>query len=162
MYGKHFESMYTGSMVGSGAMAFALMGYVIANLRPDATVGAQVELNPRLLALILGESQASVQKAIEFLCAPDPASRSKDEGGRRLVRLGEYAYRVVNGAKYHAMRTEAERRDYNRVAKQRERMKKRGTALPGEQAYVRSGDEHAQDRILDEANERATKNGERV
>src|ERR1700742_1263807 len=32
-YGKHYAGMYEGSMVGKGAIAFALMGYVIANMR---------------------------------------------------------------------------------------------------------------------------------
>ena len=30
MYGKHFASMYEGSLYGSGAVVFAVWGYVIA------------------------------------------------------------------------------------------------------------------------------------
>lgn len=125
MYGKHFASMYTGSMVGAGALVFAVMGYVIANMRPDEEVGAQVELNPKLIAMILGEKESDVQETINFLCNQDPNSRTPEEGGRRLVKLGQFDYRVVNGAKYVAIRNEEERRAYNRDAKRRQRDRKR-------------------------------------
>lgn len=136
MYGKHFASMYEGSMVGAGAVVFAVMGYIIANAVPDRTVGTQVELNPKLLAFILGEKEADVAKAIEFLCTPDGNSRTKEEQGRRLVRLGQFSYRVVNGAKYRAMRDEEKRREQNREAKRRERLKN-GKPLVGEESTLR-------------------------
>ena len=40
-FGKHFASMYEGSLVGSGPVVFAVMGYVIANQKPDFTLGSQ-------------------------------------------------------------------------------------------------------------------------
>lgn len=129
--------MYAGSMVGAGAVVFAVMGYVIAMQRPDRSVGSQVELNPRLLAAILGEPVDAVERAIEYLCAPDPQSTTADEGGRRLVRLGQFAYRVVNGPKYLAIRNEETRRQQVREAQRRHRAKHRHTALPGEDATVR-------------------------
>lgn len=125
MYGKHFASMYERSMIGSGAIVFAVWGYVIATARPDADVGAQVTLNPVLLAAILGEEVKDVEEAIEFLCAPDRRSTSKDEGGRRLIRLGEFDYRVVNYARYRAMRDEEKRREQNREAQARFREKQK-------------------------------------
>lgn len=125
-------------MVGSGAHVFAVMGYVIANMRPDVKVGAQVELNPRLLSFIIGEKEAVILEAIERLCAPDPESRTKVDDGRRLIRMGQFDYQVVNGAKYLAIRDEEARRESNREAKRRERSKKNGTPLPGETAYVRA------------------------
>jgi len=136
MYGKHFSSMYEGSMVGAGAAVFAVMGYVIANAVPDRTVGTQVELNPKLIAFILGESQKEVEKAIEFLCQPDPESRTKVEQGRRLIRLGQFDYKVVNGEKYRAMRDEEKRREQNREAKRREREKPH-RPLKGEDATLK-------------------------
>lgn len=136
MYGKHFSSMYEGSMVGAGSHVFALMGYVIANQKPDKQVGAQVRLNPVLLATIFGEKEDLVQDAIDFLCAPDPKSTTPAEGGRRLVKIGQFDYRVVNGAKYLAIRNEEARREQNREAQRRKREKEQGKALPGEKAYV--------------------------
>lgn len=142
--------MYEGSMVGAGSVVFAVWGYVIANQSPDKTVGSQVDLNSRLLAFILGEDESEVERAIEFLCNPDPKSRSKTEGGRRLVKIGEYSYRVVNGAKYRAIRDQETRREQNREAKRRQRLKN-GKPLPGEESYVQavdSGDFDAADRIV--------------
>ncbi len=121
-FGKHFSTMYQGSMVGSGAIVFALMGYVISNQAP---VGEEllVELNPKLLGFILGEEEAKVEQAIEFLCKADPNSRSKEESGKRLVRVGQFAYRVVNGRKYREMAKAERRKVLNREAKRRERAK---------------------------------------
>ncbi len=107
--------MYEGSMVGAGAHVFALMGYVIANYRPDPVVGGQVRLNPTLLATIFGESETRMQSAIDYLCAADPNSTTPAEDGRRLVKIGQFDYRVVNAAKYLAIKNEEERREANRI-----------------------------------------------
>jgi hypothetical protein len=116
MFGKHFGSMYTGSLAGSGAVVFAVMGYVIANARPDKVVGGQVELNPLILGTMLGEPQERIEKAIEFLCSPDPKSRTKKLDGRRLVKLSEFDYQVVNFDKYRKIKDEETRREQNRQA----------------------------------------------
>lgn len=139
MYGKIFGSMFEGSMVGSGAVVFATMSYVIANMRPDRKNGAVVELNPKLLAFVLGESEKDVQAAIDLLCKPDKNSRSKEEHGRRLIQLGQFEYKVVNGAKYREIRNEEERRAQNAInqARFRFRQKNPGKPLPGELAYVK-------------------------
>jgi hypothetical protein len=115
--------MYCGSMVGAGFGAYSVMGYVIANMKPDKTVGFQVELNVTLLATVFGEPEKSIQDAIDFLCAPDPGSRTPNEEGRRLVKVGRYAYRVVNGVVYDQLRNEEDRREQNRLAQQRHRLK---------------------------------------
>jgi len=151
MYGKHFQSMYTGSMVGSGALVFAVMGYVIANAVPDRKVGTQVELNPRLLKAILGEPEDAIVRAIEFLCSPDPQSRTKEEEGRRLVRLGQFDYRVVNGEKYRAIRDEETRRQQNRDAQARHRAKSKPSGRETRfAAAVGAGDDDGADRIAAE------------
>lgn len=144
MFGKHFSSMYEGSMVGSGAIVFAVWGYVIAKAVPDRKVGAQVRLHPVLLANTLGESEKDVTKAIEFLCDTDPHSTTKVEQGRRLVKIGEFDYRVVNYAKYRAIRNEEERREQNRVSQATFRAKN-GKPLPGEVAYVQKVESDGQD-----------------
>src|SRR5690349_10469490 len=125
MWGKHFASMYTGSMYGAGAVVFAVWGYVIATMRPDRRVGAQVELNPKLLSSILGEPESEVESAIGKLCAPDPESRTKEADGRRLIRLGQFDYQVVNGATYGLIRNEEHRREYQRLKQKEYRDKKR-------------------------------------
>jgi len=149
MFGRHFESMYRGSMVGAGAPFFAVWGYVIATMRPDKEVGAQVELNPKLLSAIIGEDQKVIEGVIERMCGPDPESRTKKEDGKRLVRLGQFDYRVVNGAKYMAIRNEEERRESNRRRQEKARAKA-GKPLPFEQEAVKAfenGDDATVDRL---------------
>lgn len=133
-FGKHFSSMYSGSMVGAGAIVFAVMGYVIACQKPDKKVGSQVDINPKLLAAILGEDQEEVERAVAYLCSPDPDSTTKKADGRRLIKIGQFSYQVVNGAKYLAIRDEEMRRAQNREAQRRKRAKEH--PLPGEAAYV--------------------------
>ena len=127
-FGKHFAGMYEGSLVGKGSVVFAVMGYVIANQRPELVEGGErlvVGLNPTLLGLILGDGEEAVSKAIEFLCKEDPKSRSKEQKGKRLVRLGQYEYWVVNGRYYRELGREERRREQNRVAAQRHREKEK-------------------------------------
>ena len=87
-----------------------------------------MELNPRLLAAIIGTTEVEIEAAIEFLCRPDPRSRTPDEEGRRLVRLGPFDFRVVNYAKYRRIRDEEDRREQNRLAQERYREKQRRKA----------------------------------
>jgi hypothetical protein len=113
MYGKWYASTFTGSLLGSGPIVISVWSYVIAH-----AVNGAVELNPLLIATVIGGiTPEQVQVAIDELCAPDPKSRSKNEGGRRLVREGEYQYRVVNHAAYRKMRDNTELREYNRMKK---------------------------------------------
>jgi len=125
MYGKHFSSMYSGSMVGSGALYFAVWGYVISHAMPDVKVGTQVELNPKIISAIIGDVQvADIEAVIQKMCSPDPKSRTKSEEGKKLIKLGEFDYQVVNGSKYRAIRDQQARRDQNREAQRRHREKK--------------------------------------
>jgi hypothetical protein len=148
MFGKHFASLYEGSMVGAGAVVFAVWGYVIAKQVPDRLVGSQVRLNPKLLATIIGEEEGEVVKAIKFLCAPDPHSTTKVHDGRRLVKLGEFDYQVVNGAKYRAIRDEESRREQNRLSQLRWRAK-HGKPVPGEVLAMKAETQAEQDRICE-------------
>lgn len=138
-FGKHHASMYRGSMVGKGAEVFAVMGYVIANMVPDREVEGRmvVELNPELLAFIIGEPEAEIEAAIELLCSPDAKSRSKEEDGRRLVRVGQFEYYVVNGWKYRVRRDPEKRREQNLEAQRRYRAKKKEAVVPTKTAAER-------------------------
>lgn len=109
LYGKHFTSMYTGSMYGAGPEVFALWGYVIAHVQ-----SGQVELNPKHIAPILGMKESSVQRVIDLLMSPDPKSRNKNHEGRRLVRTGEYSYDVPTHGHYRDIKSNEDRRVYMR------------------------------------------------
>ena len=132
MYGKSFESKYDGSMIGAGFNVFAVWDYIITKTRRGV-----IELNPTLLAFILGGSEKEVLAAIKFLCSPDVKSRSKAESGARLVKEGEYQYRVVNWDFYSGIKNELDRREYNRVKQAEYRLRKRGKPLKGEVEHER-------------------------
>lgn len=126
MYGKAFESQYEGSMIGAGMNVFAVWNYAFTKARCGA-----VELNPKLLAFILGGTEKQVNDAIQFLSSPDPKSRSKLEEGRRLVREGEYQYRLVNYIKYNAIRNADDLREYNRQKQAEYRSREKAKLAPG-------------------------------
>ena len=109
-YGKLFESLYTGSMVGAGPEVFAVWAYCIANSKPPGVV----EINPVLLGAAIGMKPEEVEAVLEKLCEPDPKSRSKEDEGRRLVREGEFLFRMPTWPKYNELRNEAARREANR------------------------------------------------
>jgi hypothetical protein len=120
--------MYTGSLIGCGALSFAVMGFIIAHAQPvedNGVLTGYVEVNPSYLAKIFGEEEGDVQRAIDFLCRPDPKSRSPEEEGRRLVKIDGFTYRVVNFRKYREGRDVDRRRKQNREAQARWREKKR-------------------------------------
>ena len=83
-------------MVGAGLHVFSVWPYCIAHVRPPGIV----EVNPKLVAAIIGTTSDKVQEALDFLCQPDPDSRSRAEDGRRLVREGQFLYRMVNFQEY--------------------------------------------------------------
>lgn len=126
-FGKHFVSMYEGSMRGRGSPFFAVWGYVISHMRPDAKPATEmlVDLNPEIIAFLLGEKIEVVEKKISEMCEPDPKSRTPDLDGRKLVKLGEYSYAVVNGLTYRRIRNEEERNEYQRVKQAEYREKKK-------------------------------------
>ena len=96
-------------MYGAGVAVFAVWTYVIAHAKRG-----RVELNPRMLADILGGTEEEVKEAIEKLSAPDPNSRHKAYDGRRMVKEGEFQYFLPSWEYYQAIRNEDERRQYNR------------------------------------------------
>ena len=120
MWGKHFESMYEGSMYGAGVAVFAVWGYVISHARKG-----RVELNPKKLADTLGGTVDEIQEAINKLTQPDPQSRHKQNEGRRLIKNGEFQYEIPSWESYQAIRNEDDRREYNRIKQAEYRAKRR-------------------------------------
>jgi len=135
MYGKFFESTFSGSMVGAGTDVFAVWGYIIAH-----TKKGQVELNPTLLASTLGSTVARMEKVIEYLCSADPKSRSPEHEGRRLVREGQFAYFVPSHAKYRSIKNEDERREYNRAKQAESRSRKKSASKLSTRVKARVND----------------------
>ena len=155
-YGKIYARLYDGSMYGKGSLAFAVMGYVISHQYPSSREKDAVmfvELNTAKLADTLGEKEEDVRKTIKFLCSPDADSRSKEEGGRRLVEEEPFKYRVVNGRYYRDLADEERRRLQNVVAQRVHRAKlfwrKQGLPLPGEVEYLKAVAEDAPNSVLE-------------
>ena len=141
MFGKLFESTFYGSMVGAGSHVFAVWSYVISHMKPCQGKQFQVSLNAKVLSAIIGDTPERIQEAIEYLSSPDPESRSKEEEGRRLKKIGEYEYIVVNGARYNRIRTAEELRQKNRDAVHRYRLRKKSaTSLRERQAEREFGE----------------------
>ena len=113
MYGKVFEQMFTGSLVGAGPDVFAVWTYAIVHARSPG----EVELNPRLLSVMLGMTVEEVERVIEKLCSPDPYSRTPDLDGTRMVRRGQFLYFLPNWQKYRDIRNDEERREKERTYK---------------------------------------------
>jgi hypothetical protein len=129
MYGKIFESMYEGSMVGAGPTVFAVWGYCISKADIDGTV----LLNPSLLAATIGTHKPEIEAAIEYLNMPDPNSKNPDHEGRRLLHLSGFQYFVVSLSKYRNIKSNTERREY-----MREYMRKRRATEEGDVSSLQS------------------------
>ena len=127
MFGKLFAQTFTGSMYGAGPTRFAVWAYVIASKNLSTSM---VEVNPLVLADLIGTDPASIEDAIAYLTAPDPMSRTGTEDGRRMVHEGGFLYRVVNAPIYNAIRNEQERREYMREAKRRQRKRESESEAP--------------------------------
>lgn len=130
MYGRIFKTTFAGSMVGAGTAVFAVWAYTLAHVDRDGSV----ELNPRLLAGILGDDVETIRSAIEFLCQPDPESRSIAEEGRRLVQAGTFMYEVVNYVEYARLTSAETVKMYNRINKAEYRARRRAREL-GPEGY---------------------------
>lgn len=77
MYGKSFESMYEGSMIGAGINVFAVWNYIITKGRKGF-----VEINPKLLAFTLGGTEADVVSALTTYNSQIPTA---GQGSVRVV-----------------------------------------------------------------------------
>lgn len=121
MYGKIFASLYKGTMRGQ-SNAILVFTYMLAT----CDIAGIVDTHFSAIASDTGLTDDQVRKACEWLEKPDPDSRSPDEGGRRIVRVDDHrtwGWRIVNYAKYRAMRNEDDRREQNRQAQARRRAK---------------------------------------
>lgn len=121
MYAKVFTSIYQGTLRGN---AYGIL--VFTNLLAHCDKTGLVDIHPRAIADEVGVPVDKVREALSFLEAPDTESRTPDEEGRRIVRVDQHrdwGWRVVNYAKYRAIRNEDDRAEQNRLAQARWREK---------------------------------------
>lgn len=112
MYGKVFASMFEGSLYGQWEAIVTFSCMIVLSDREG-----EVDITPEALSARTSIPLEIIQRGIASLEAPDPQSRTPDEEGRRIVRLSDtraWGWRIVNHAKYRAIRTAEERREYHR------------------------------------------------
>jgi len=142
MYAKLFASIYQGTLRGNTNCLV-----VFTNMLAHADSAGWVDMHPRAIAEEVGLSIEQVQSAIDELEAPDEQSRSPEESGRRIVRLDEHrawGWRVVNHAKYRAIRSEEDRREQNRLAQERFREKRKADSNESKPRKPRSAQAEAE------------------
>ena len=121
MYCKLFASLYQGTLRGRSNEIL-----VFTNLLAHATKEGDVDKHFRAIAEETGLTLDEVKAAIEVLESPDEESRSPEAQGARLQRIDEHrvwGWRIVNYAKYRAIRSEEDRAEQNRLAQARWREK---------------------------------------
>jgi hypothetical protein len=80
----------------------------------------------------------AVERGLARLESPDPQSRTCDDDGRRLLRLADGGWRVVNAQSYRQMQTAKQVYDAARQAKLRGKPKKRSAARSESSAFDRT------------------------
>ncbi len=121
MYAKLFASLYQGTLRGQPHEIL-----VFTNLMAHADKEGHVDKHFRAIADEVGLSVDQVKAALVTLESPDEESRSREEGGRRLLRTHpdrSWGWMIVNYSKYRAIRSEEDRREQNRLAQERWRNK---------------------------------------
>jgi len=105
-------------------MVWAVWTAILADKDKDGFTS----LTPGFLAHQWSVSEDEVQKAWDVLAAPDPSSKNKDEGGRRIIHSDVFpgAWYVVSNDLYKNKWTSERRKEANRIAQKRSRLKKEG------------------------------------
>ena len=121
MYGKIFESMYTGTLYGQWEAIITFQQMIVL-----ADEDGIVDYTPPALAAKTSIPLEHIEKGIEILEAPDKYSRSPGHDGRRIVRVDEsrpWGWQIVNYAHYRnlANREDKKRKDRERIAEKRKK-----------------------------------------
>lgn len=113
MYGKVFESIYDGTLAGHW-QAIVTMQQLIVLANEDGVVDMTAEAIARRTSIPI----AIITAGLEHLSKPDPYTRTPGEDGRRIVLLDDHrpwGWRLVNHAKYRALRDLEQKREADRV-----------------------------------------------
>lgn len=114
MYGKLFSQMYDGTLATKGPwQALVTFQQFIILSDKNGIVDMTADAIARRTTIPL----EIIESGIKTLMEPDPGSRSPDEEGRRLVLVSDsrdWGWRVVNYEHYRKIRSEDERREYQK------------------------------------------------
>lgn len=122
MYTKIFASIYDGSLRKNWRALVTFQQLLILSDKEG-----YVDMTPEAILDRTKIPEDIILPGIAELSAPDPRSRSKEEGGRRIVPIApdrDWGWRIVNYGQYRNISTQDELRNYWRGAKKAERQKK--------------------------------------
>lgn len=108
-YTKLFRSLAASTIVEEPLAARWLWVMLLSQADSTGCVYASVPGLARLANLSISDVEASLARFM----APDPYSRTKDHDGRRIEEI-DGGWRLLNHAKYAAIRSAEERREYQR------------------------------------------------
>lgn len=112
MYTKLYRGIVDGSLYGRKEALTVF--FVMLALADQEGI---VDVLPKKIADILGETEDFVNKGIEELSSPDPISRTPTAEGRRILLLNEHrnwGWKITNYEAYRKIRDEEARREYQR------------------------------------------------
>lgn len=157
MFAKIFSQIFDSSIAENYRHRHVFMDLIVL-----ADSDGVVDMTLEAIARRTNAPMQDVQEAVEALSSPDPASRTREEDGRRLLPLDRgraWGWQIVNYQHYRKIRDEEGRREYFREYRREEResarAKKRangGTIRP-EHAKPKNG---FKKRNPDEFNPKAT------
>lgn len=123
MFAKIFSQIFDSSIAEN-----YLTRHVFMDLLVLADSDGVVDMTAEAIARRTNAPLDVVRSALDALCAPDAASRTPNDEGRRLLPvdpLRPWGWQIVNYAHYRAIRDEEARRAYHREYRRAEREKKR-------------------------------------
>src|SRR3990167_9579595 len=126
MYTKLYRGIVDGSLYGRKEALTVF--FVMLALADQEGV---VDVLPKKIADILGETEDFVNTGIQELSSPDPISRTPTAEGRRILLLNEHrnwGWRITNYEAYRKIRDEEARKEYQRQWDRTKR--KRPTTIP--------------------------------
>lgn len=112
MYGKIFKQIYDGSLYGHWQAMVTLQQMIVLADRDGF-----VDMTPQALSARTGIPFEIIQQGLAELEQPDPASRTAEDEGRRIVRVSDtrtWGWHITNYTHFRKLYREEERREYKR------------------------------------------------
>ena len=129
MYGKLFESMYEGTLAENWEALVTFQQMIIL-----CDADGVIDITPSALARRTGIPITHIKAGIKILEADDPDSRTRDHGGKRIMRLDEHrswGWFIVNHEKYKNLKDAETKREQARERKRRQREREREKVSQG-------------------------------
>ena len=127
MYGKVFGSIYDGTLYGHWEAIVTMQQFIVL-----ATPDGIVDMTIAAMAARTSIPARILENGIAFLEQPDPFTRTPGDEGRRIVLLDPHrpwGWRIVNHAKYMALRNLEQKREADRARISDKRKKNKDVAI---------------------------------